>query len=727
VKNDKQIAFRLAVQRNRAAVYLLAAVLALGSRAAGTLEAHYGEIILVIGGAFLSVLVFSLLAATAPGRKAGKALDIAWMLTDAVLIGWGVLITGGGDSPWYLWYLANISGAAFVARTRTAVAIGLIDLLSYCGALALGGDVSGFNHSLYLPITRIAFLVGASFFFLRGVTLLRHKRAEVRRMRDEARAQVEELKRLTAALDQRTRELSEANLRIREADRAKSQFLANMSHELRTPLNSIIGFSEVLQTRLEDRLDERYRRFLGNINESGRHLLGIINDVLDLSKIEAGKTELNIEDVSAPEIISSVCTVMKGQAQKRGITFEIRFPDDLPPFPGDPVRVKQVLYNLLSNAVKFSHDGGAVEIRAAVVETEASPLERPAMVFEVQDHGIGIDPSKHAAIFEEFEQADGTTTRKYGGTGLGLALVRRFMEMHGGQVRVDSRLGEGCTFAVFFPLEGPEGDRPPVIRPPVVSLDGPEGRRVLIVEDDPTAFENLAGGLAERSWLPVRARDAEEALRLVRVIRPVVILLDIVLPGMDGWELLKRLKADPESRDIPVIVVSLMENRELGLTLGAVDYFVKPVRPSALALRLRELIPPERDGPARLLIIDDDPKLHELLDLQLEETGYELYHAISGEEGLRRAAELRPSIIVLDLMMEAMDGFVVAARLRESPATSGIPIVVYTQKEMTREDLERLKGRAEILVDKGKEGIDRLQEAVEQLLSWKRGGHSTHD
>jgi len=718
-QKSREISYRLAVQRNRGAVYVLAAAMAFGSRAAGTLQAHYWAIALVIGMAFLSVLVFSALARMGPDRKTGMVLDIGWMLADAILISWGVYITGGNGSPWFLWYLANISGAAFVARTRTAVIIGFVDLISYCAALALNGDVNGFNNSLYIPMTRMAFLLGASFFFLRGVTVLRYKRAEVRRMRDEARSKVEELKRLTAALDERTRELSEANLRIREADRAKSQFLANMSHELRTPLNSIIGFSEILQTRLEDLLEPRYKKFLVNINESGRHLLGIINDVLDLSKIEAGKIELNIEDVSACEIISSVVTIMKGQAQKRRISLEIDCPNDLPRFPGDPVRVKQVLYNLVSNAVKFSEDGEKVEIRASAVEGESSPLPEASILLEVRDYGIGIDPSKHATVFEEFEQADGTTTRKYGGTGLGLALVRRFMEMHQGLVRVDSKLGEGSTFTVFFPLNAAGEGTERQGYQPQVTLAGPGGRRVLIVEDDPTAFESLARDLSERSWLPVRARNAEEALRLIHVIRPVVVLLDIVLPGMDGWELLRRFKDDPETRDIPVIVVSLMDNRELGLTLGAVDYFVKPVAPEELIQRLRELVPPESSGQARLLCIDDDPHLHELLDAQMEELPYELHHAINGNEGLDKARELSPSIIILDLMMEGMDGFAVAERLREHPETARIPIVVYTQKELTRKDIERLKGRAEILLNKGGGGIDRLQAAVEQLLGWK--------
>jgi len=259
------------------------------------------------------------------------------------------------------------------------------------------------------------------------------------------------------------------------------------------------------------------------------------------------------------------------------------------------------------------------------------------------------------------------------------------------------------------------------VHEPLVSLEGPGGRRVLIVEDDPTAFEHIARDLSKRSWLPVRARNAEEALRLIRVIRPVVILLDIVLPGMDGWELLKRFKADPETRDIPVIVVSLMENRELGLTLGAVDYFVKPVQPTDLVKRLRELIPPDSSTEAHLLIIDDDPQLHDLLDAQLEEMPYTLHHALNGRAGIEKALEIQPAVIVLDLMMEGMDGFVVAARLKENTRTSGIPIIVYTQKEMTPDDVEKLKGKVEVLVDKGKGGIDRLQEALEQLLAWKGG------
>jgi signal transduction histidine kinase/DNA-binding response OmpR family regulator len=568
----------------------------------------------------------------------------------------------------------------------------------------------------------MAFLYGAAFLFLRGISLLKQRQEMIRHLRlDEAR-RVEELTRLTTALDVRNREIAEASLRIREADRLKSQFLANMSHELRTPLNSIIGFSDVLLARLPEGFPDKQRRFLENINASGQHLLSIINDLLDLSKIEAGKMELQPEPLSVVPMVEGVCTIVRGTAKSRNIAFEITCPEDLPPLEADPVKLKQVLFNLISNAVKFSDDGSTVWILARHLPRGESPLGRAAIQIAVVDQGAGIDPRNHRLIFDEFRQVDQSPTRAHGGTGLGLALVRRLVELHRGSITVDSAPGKGSTFTVTLPQTfAGEGE---LLPPRVETLDLPaeRGRRILVVEDDPTAFETLGSHLTAAAFIPVRARNSEEALRLAQQLRPAAITLDIIVPGADGWEILRLLKADQATRNIPVIIVSLLDNRELGLALGAADYFVKPVEGEALVRRLRELLPPSAADPPRLLLIDDDPHLHELLDAKLGPAGYVVDHALSGRQGLE-AAQLRPpDLILLDLMMEGMDGFEVAAKLKGTPATGHVPVVVLTAKSITRADRERLMGKIAALVGKSEMPGGGLVAVIEGVLSSQHPG-----
>jgi signal transduction histidine kinase/CheY-like chemotaxis protein/ligand-binding sensor domain-containing protein len=506
------------------------------------------------------------------------------------------------------------------------------------------------------------------------------------------------------------RELQIRNEQAEEANRAKSIFLANMSHELRTPMNAIIGFSEILLERLEERLEPKYVGFLRSILQSGQHLLSIINDILDLSKVEAGKMELYPETFAVRTAIDSVCQVMKGLSAKKGITFDIEVEDEVREIETDHAKFKQILYNLLSNAVKFSKTNGVVTIRAT-----QTPGQMVAV--SVTDAGIGIAPEHQTAIFDEFRQIDTATSRSYGGTGLGLSLVKKFVELQRGAVTLSSRLGEGSTFTFTLPLRFAGSTIPsPIVGPGGVVI--PPGERVLVIEDEDESYDTLSAYLQTAGYVPIRARTGQEALDRARVMTPCAITLDLVLPGIEGWQVLKALKADEATAEIPVIIVSMLENSELALAFGANDYFVKPVDWPRLLRRLAEIT--GRDGHAggaRLLLVDDDVAVHQMLQQELTRAGYVLDSATTGAEALERAERLRPDVIILDLMMPGMSGFELAERLRQRESTAQIPIVVLTAKDLTEADRQRLRHGVSGLVMKGNAAGSRLIRAIRLLGS----------
>jgi signal transduction histidine kinase/DNA-binding response OmpR family regulator/ligand-binding sensor domain-containing protein len=517
------------------------------------------------------------------------------------------------------------------------------------------------------------------------------------------------------------RELQLKNQQAEEANRAKSTFLANMSHELRTPMNAIIGFSEILTERLADRVEPKYLGFLRSILQSGQHLLSIINDILDLSKIEAGKMEIYPETFPVRAGIESVCQVMKGLSSKKSIAFTIDVVPDVGDIETDLGKFKQVLYNLLSNAVKFSKSNSDVIIRARSNAPRGTTPE--TITVSVSDSGIGIAPEHLAVIFDEFQQVDSATSRRYGGTGLGLSLVRKYVELQGGTVHVTSTPGEGSEFAFTLPRKFAGA----AIPSPIVGRDGivvPPGDRVLVVEDEDESYDALSAYLQSAGYVPIRARSGEEALKLARAVRPLAITLDIVLPGMEGWNVMRELKSDAATENIPVIIVSLLDNSELALAVGADDYFVKPVDWPRLMRRLTEITSRTAKG-ARLLLIDDDETVHAMLEQELGKHGFVLDSAMSGPEGLARVESARPDVIILDLMMPGMSGFEVAARLRMSEDTANIPIVVLTAKELTASDREQLRQASAGLVMKGSTAAGRLISAIRSLESRSSSSRST--
>ncbi|HEX6807613.1 MAG TPA: response regulator [Gemmatimonadaceae bacterium] len=478
------------------------------------------------------------------------------------------------------------------------------------------------------------------------------------------------------------------------ANTAKSQFLANMSHELRTPLNAIIGYSEMLEEDATDRGHDDYVPDLQKIRAAGRHLLALINDVLDLSKIEAGKLELYLETFDLTTAITDVATTVEPLVARRNNALSVRCAPDLGAIRSDLTRVRQVLLNLLSNASKFTEHG------RITLEAERSGA---AVVLRVSDTGIGMTPEQMAKLFEPFSQADTTTSRKYGGTGLGLAITRRFCELMGGDVSVESDMGRGSTFTVRLPMDAslPLGEAP-VAAPAAAAPGGVEpaarGAAVLIIDDDPAARAITRRVLAREGYEVIEAGDGETGLRLARERRPALITLDVLMPGMDGWAVLAALKADPDIAGIPVILQTIVEDRNMGFALGAAEYLTKPIERKRLASLVRRHVPNTSAGP--VLVVEDDEHTRTLYARTLEKAGWTVLQAENGRVALERMDAARPALVLLDLMMPEMDGFEFLDVLRQDETRRGIPVVVITARTLSPEDRTRLNGGVERVLQK---------------------------
>jgi signal transduction histidine kinase/CheY-like chemotaxis protein len=510
------------------------------------------------------------------------------------------------------------------------------------------------------------------------------------------------------------REIEDKSQQLQIANQHKSDFLANMSHELRTPLNAIIGYSEMLEEEAEDLRQDAFVPDLQKIHGAGKHLLSLINNVLDLSKIEAGKMDLYLEDFAIAPMVQEIIATVKPLIEKNTNRLQIHCADGLGSMRSDLTKVRQTLFNLLSNACKFTEQG---TITLAVDRERVNGDEW--INFSVRDSGIGMSSEQTLKLFQAFTQADTSTTRKYGGTGLGLAISQKFCQMMGGEITVESVLGQGSRFTIRIPADVDESKAKLLARSEESSVTvsrAPEGApTVLIIDDDPTVYDLMRRFFSKEGLQMVAARNGEEGIRLARELRPAVITLDVLMPGMDGWAVLTALKADPVVADIPVIMLSIMDEKQMGYALGAADYLTKPIDWERLAVILQryECARP----PCPVLIVEDDAGMREVLRRRLEKEAWTVIEAENGRIGLERMAERQPDLILLDLMMPEMDGFQFLDEVRQQDAWRSIPVIVITAKELTPEDRQRLNGSVEKILQKGAYSREELIGEVRNLVT----------
>ena len=511
----------------------------------------------------------------------------------------------------------------------------------------------------------------------------------------------------TTKLMRAMEEAEEARVKAEDANRSKSEFLANMSHELRTPLNAIIGYSEMLEEEATDLGEDDFVPDLQKIQGAGKHLLGLINSVLDLSKIEAGRMELFLEDFSIREMVEDISGTIIPVAHKNNNHLSIFCPHDIGSLRADQTKLRQSLFNLLSNACKFTEDGDITLTVEQIPTVDSAIYDGPWFRFIVSDTGIGMKADQIEKIFNAFTQADASTTRKYGGTGLGLAITKQFINMMGGDIKVESTHGQGTTFSLVIPqtVQSSNPKSKPFFAPALPSegesrkttslLPGQSSNQtILVIDDDDDAREILRRSLDEAGYNVVCAASGAQGLALASELLPDAITLDVMMPQMDGWSVLRQLKEMPVVSEIPVILLSIVDDRPMGHSLGAADYLTKPIDRSRL-LNVLETHLSGQTSPT-ILVVEDDVNAREIMGRFLQRQDWSVELASNGREALQYLDDNLPDLIVLDLMMPEMDGFEFIQVLRQNSDWQEIPVIVLTAKALTASDQQQLEGVARV-------------------------------
>nr|WP_275901672.1 MHYT domain-containing protein [Paenibacillus sp. SYP-B3998] len=597
--------------------------------------------------------------------------------------------------------------------------------MHYTGMMAahfqLGGK-SVLSSGMVLDQKWLAYFISGGTLFTLGLSLLgiyiskrfSHKDSEIQGKTDEIYIINQELRQLNDHLEElvveRTAQLEKAHDEAIKANMIKSQFLANMSHELRTPLNAIIGYSEMLQEEAEELGEITFVDDLGKIRKAGNHLLALINDILDISKIEAGKMEIHLETCELAELIQDVMTTVTPLIEGNGNQVETRCEEG--DITTDITKLRQILFNLLSNASKFTKAGTiGFDIYRQTRGNQAG------YCFRVQDTGIGMTPEQLEKLFQPFTQADSSTTRKYGGTGLGLAISQRFCNIMGGDIDVESELGSGSTFTCWLPtaLFEQESVKDPSAETELEYVEDLSQVSILLIDDEPFNRQLMERYLAKEGWTIAFAESGQEGLLLARKLRPKVICLDILMPSMDGWSVLSVLKSDPELADIPVVIWSMTSDKHLGYALGASEFLVKPVQRERLIDVMDKYVSNRTDH--SILVIEDDTTTSELMTRLLHKEGYVVTQARNGRLALECMVKELPTLILLDLMMPEMDGFQFIEELRKQDAWSAISIVVLTAKSITSEERYKLNGYVKNVIQKGAFDHKSLLAEIQLLIT----------
>ncbi len=565
----------------------------------------------------------------------------------------------------------------------------------------------------------------------------------------DKKIQEKRLKELNESLEnkviERTKQLEESVKELARANELKSKFIANMSHELRTPLNAIIGYSDLLTDSSD--LSEKHKKYTNNILVSGKHLLQLINNILDISKIEAGMFSLEYSVFSIKEAIDEAIVVLKSLAGKKNLAITVEYEcSDNYKLYSDRVKFKQIIYNLLSNAIKFSFENTEIKVICKnippsldIKTTSNFNLKKynkthdkmfEYIQIDVINRGIGIDDAFKNKIFEEFTQADNNYSRQYEGTGLGLALTKKIIELHGGHINFESVKNDFTDFNFLLPnpletetsLASVEDAEKTLITVDAKTFfrDNNTKRNkplVLVAEDDRPTSEIFTINLVNSGYSVAHAYDGIETVEKAKSLKPFAILLDIMLPRKDGWEVLNDLKSDKDTKNIPVIITSIIDNKDLGFALGATDYLIKPIDRETLIHTLSQftLTSKRKKRQVNILLVDDDPVVHKMIEKLLLEEGFNLVHAYNGEEGLKMAIELKPDLILLDLIMPDIDGFEVAENIKKHPVSAQIPIFIITSKDLTVEERLRLSGNIERIIGKKAFSSEELSRSIREL------------